>query len=207
MDEAEHSSQEAITRLLKSNLLIVGILCVGILLVIIGLVQIFSNSSPEITFESGPTQDVKASTTQKIMVDVEGAVINPGVYTLSANARVHDALIAAGGAAGDADHTYIARTLNLAQKITDGSKLYIPRLGELATSTPVGLSLSSNTSKSSTVNINSATMEELDTLAGVGTVTAQKIIDNRPYKNITELVSKKVIGQTVFDKIKDSISL
>lgn len=206
MDE-ESSSQETIVKLLKSNLLIVGILCVGLILVIIGLVQIFSNKSPEIAFES-TTQEVKALSTQKIMVDVEGAVIRPGVYSLSDNSRVQDALIAAGGAAGNADHAFIAKTLNLAQKLTDGVKLYIPRVGELPTaSTSIGLSSSSSQSKTGTVSINSATLEELDVLTGVGKITAQKIIDNRPYKDLAELVSKKAVGQSVFDKIKSSISL
>lgn len=206
MDE-DVSSQVALLELVKSNLLIVGVLCVGVFLIIIGLVQIFAKKAPEIAFEAA-TQEVKAVSIQKIMVDVEGSVIRPGVYSLPDGSRVQDALIAAGGASGNADHAFIAKTLNLAQKLTDGVKLYIPAEGEIATTQiSVGLSSISDKAVAGAVSINSATLSELDTLSGVGPVTAQKIIDNRPYGDVTELVSKKVVGQSVFEKIKTSISL
>jgi competence protein ComEA len=206
MDE-DVSSHEALLELVKSNLLIVGVFCVGIIFIIVGLVQIFSKKTPEISFESG-TQEVKAVSVQKIMVDVEGAVMRPGVYSLPDGSRVQDALIAAGGASGNADHAFIAKTLNLAQKLTDGMKLYIPAEGEITTTqVSVGLISGSEKAQTGVVSINSATLSELDTLSGVGPVTAQKIIDNRPYGDVAELVSKKVVGQSVFEKIKTSISL
>jgi len=206
MDE-DVSSQEAFLELVKSNLLIVGVLCVGVILIVIGLVQIFIKKAPEIAFESA-TQEVKAVSIQKIMVDVEGSVIRPGVYSLPDGSRVQDALIAAGGASGNADHAFIAKTLNLAQKLSDGTKLYIPAEGEITTSQgAIGLISESEKAGAGIISINSATLPELDTLSGVGPVTAQKIIDNRPYSDVAELVSKKIVGQSVFEKIKTSISL
>lgn len=206
MDE-DVSSQVALLELVKSNLLIVGVLCFGVILIIIGLVQIFTKKAPEIAFESA-TQEVKAVSIQKIMVDVQGAVMRPGVYSLPDGSRVQDVLIAAGGASGNADHAFIAKNLNLAQKLSDGMKLYIPMEGEIVTTqVVVGLSSGSEKAKTGTISINSSTLSELDTLSGVGPVTAQKIIDNRPYGDVAELVSKKVVGQSVFEKIKTSISL
>jgi competence protein ComEA len=60
-------------------------------------------------------------------------------------------------------------------------------------------------SSTGSVNINQATEEELDALPGVGPVTAQKIISNRPYQSVDDLVSKKAVGQSVFSKIKDQV--
>jgi competence protein ComEA len=61
--------------------------------------------------------------------------------------------------------------------------------------------------QSGVININSATESELDKLSGVGPVTAQKIIDGRPYSNLSDLVAKKILTQKAFDKIKDQISV
>jgi competence protein ComEA len=57
------------------------------------------------------------------------------------------------------------------------------------------------------ININSASAQQLDTLPGIGTVRAQKIIDNRPYSTINDLVKKKVLGEGIFEKLKDQISV
>ncbi|PIR78793.1 MAG: competence protein ComEA, partial [Candidatus Levybacteria bacterium CG10_big_fil_rev_8_21_14_0_10_36_30] len=133
----------------------------------------------------------------------------PGVFRLPPDARVQDALIAAGGISAQADRNFIEKSLNLAQKLTDGAKIYIPRQGEVATSTKLTTGLSVDTSQSvrGQININSATLVQLDTLPGVGQVIGQKIIDNRPYSDISQLVSKKIVSQKTFDKLKDSIGI
>ncbi|MEK9176222.1 MAG: helix-hairpin-helix domain-containing protein, partial [Patescibacteria group bacterium] len=107
-----------------------------------------------------------------------------------------------GGMSEDADRDYVQKNINLAQKASDGLKIYVPRLGEQV------LSASNSTSDSPgpVLNINSATFSDLDSLPGVGQVTADKIIQGRPYSDINELVERKIVGQAVFEKIKDKIS-
>ncbi|MCL5784819.1 MAG: helix-hairpin-helix domain-containing protein, partial [Patescibacteria group bacterium] len=98
----------------------------------------------------------------------------------------------------------LSKNLNLAQKVSDGMKVYIPKTEEAGKSaTPVA---SGESSVSSLININSATAEELDKLPGVGSTTAQNIIGKRPYGSIEELLTKKAVSRAVYEKIKGAIS-
>lgn len=142
--------------------------------------------------------------TQKLIsVDVAGAVLNPGVYQLPESARVEDAVNAAGGFAEQASGEYISKYLNLAQKLVDGSKIYIPKTGEQLSGSQMGSV--AGTATPSKVNINSSTQSELEALSGIGPVTASKIISDRPYQSVDELVSKKVVSKAVFEKIKEQL--
>jgi competence protein ComEA len=187
----------------------------GLMFLVYGLVSLTgSNKQKEdILFESGhqsTSGSAEAKEEQKkITIDVEGAVEKPGVYSLPSSARVQDALIAAGGMSRDADRVQIAKGLNLAAKIVDGGKIYIPRSGEqaLASSGNPTDDLRQNVLGSGTININIASAKDLDILPGVGEVTAQKIISNRPYGSVDELLSKKVVGQKVFEQIKEKIAV
>lgn len=129
-----------------------------------------------------------------ITIDIEGAVNHPGVYELPLGARVEDAIVAAGGFSSDADEDAIGKTVNRAVKISDGAKLYIPKTGQ-------------TTAVSGNISINASSQSELESLSGVGPATAKKIMGGRPYQTLEELVSKKAIGQALFDKIKDQLSL
>lgn len=191
----------------KLQIASIALFFLGIILFGGGLIYSLRSSSDDtsedIKFESGSTSLTTGAQAneQKVTVDVEGAVVNPGVYNLTSNSRVKDALISAGGLSSDADRNWVEKNLNLALKISDGSKIYVPRIGEQVQSA------SSNSPNSTLININSATLSELDGLSGVGPVTAQKIIDGRPYSSIEDLRSKKIVGQSVFEKIKDKISI
>lgn len=152
----------------------------------------------------------------EITLDVEGAVLKPGVYKLPKDARIQDALIAAGGLSEKADREKVAKGLNLATKVLDGGKIYIPVVGDADVSTSGNISSIQNMSgqagqdsgsATGLININTATSDQLDSLPGVGPVTSAKIISNRPYRSIDELTSKKVISASVFGKIKDKISV
>ncbi|KKS80202.1 MAG: ComEA protein [Candidatus Beckwithbacteria bacterium GW2011_GWA2_43_10] len=140
----------------------------------------------------------------KLMADVGGAVMKPGVYELKGGARVNQALIAAGGLREEADREWVEKNLNLAAKVTDGQKIYIPSNKETIKDVP---SLSKGTSLSEKININTASITELDTLYGVGPATAQKIIDSRPYGSVEELVTKKVVSNKVYEAIKNQITV
>ena len=89
--------------------------------------------------------------------------------------------------------------------LSDGQKIYIPKLSETQNSVSVnGVSTGNISSK---ININSAGASDLDSLPGIGSVTAQKIIDARPYSAIEDLLNRKIVSQKVFDQIKEKISI
>ncbi|OGK14388.1 hypothetical protein A3I50_01630 [Candidatus Roizmanbacteria bacterium RIFCSPLOWO2_02_FULL_37_9] len=155
----------------------------------------------------------------KIFVDLSGAVENPNVYEITSGARLKDVLVLAGGLSSGADRSFFSRNFNLARILADQEKIYIPsseeieegRLKEseqaLINVQGQTLGASSQDLQSGKIKINSAPMDELDTLPGVGKVTAQKIIQNRPYESIEDLLNKKIVGKSVFEKIKDQIDL
>lgn len=163
--------------------------------------------------ENGSAHSSAKKATKQITIDIEGAVQKPGVYKLDSGSRIQDALIAAGGLAANADRLKVSQTVNLAALLTDSAKLYIPSIGEQSMASGGGTDVSSGGTNgvlgtaTKTVNINTASASELDALPGVGPATAQKIISNRPYEKIDDLVSKKAVGASVFAKIKDQISV
>jgi len=143
----------------------------------------------------------------KLVADVAGAVMKPGVYELKGNARVNEALIAAGGLGEEADREWVEKNLNLAAKVTDGQKIYIPSEGETEKVAPLQGKGTTLMTRLDLVNINTASSAELDTLWGVGEATAKKIIDSRPYGAVEELLTKKAVKNNVYEAIKDSVSV
>lgn len=149
-------------------------------------------------------EETPAAATGEVVTDVSGAVLKPGVYKLPGGSRVSDAISAAGGFSANADSQFVSKALNLAQKITDGAKIYVPQKGETVQGTSME---SSSNSISGKININGASQAQLESLPGIGPVTAGKIIGARPYSAIEDLTSKKVVGQKTFEKIKGAISV
>ena len=133
--------------------------------------------------------------------------MKPGVYELKGNARVNEALIAAGGLGEEADREWVEKNLNLAAKVTDGQKIYIPSEGETEKVAPLQGKGTTLMTRLDLVNINTASSAELDTLWGVGEATAKKIIDSRPYGAVEELLTKKAVKNNVYEAIKDSVSV
>ncbi len=192
--------------LVKKHWLPLSLGALGMIFFVYGLMGLFlgNESDSNLVFEpsSANQTPIEAKT---IFVDMEGAIVKPGLYKLPQNSRIQDGLVAAGGLSAQADRSYVAKNLNLATKLVDGAKVYIPIEGETE-------SIKSATGiKGSTlegfINLNSASEGELDSLPGVGPVTAQKIIDGRPYGSIQELLNKKIVGGKVFDQIKDRITV
>lgn len=183
----------------KRNIIPISLGTIGLLLLLIGVFQAFTQKSnePEIVFEESKEREVAI----ELVVDVGGAVMNPGVYKLASISRMVDALAAAGGLSEDADREFVEKNINLAGKISDGIKIYIPRAGEeiLAEDSESG-------SAGPVLNINVASSQDLETLPGIGEVTAQKIIEGRPYASTDELLNKKIIGSSTYEKIKDKIA-
>jgi competence protein ComEA len=198
--------------------LLPGVLGVaGLLFLGYGLLSVWQpkKDEPDILFEAASTKAGKTGDTahgtentgggkgREIAVDVEGAVQHPGVYRIDSQSRVEDALSAAGGYSAEADRQRISKTLNLASRVTDGAKVYIPAVGETA----VAGAETAGGDQSGIVSINGASQSEIEALPGIGAVTAGKLIQGRPYTSLEELMSKKVVGKKVFEQIKDKISL
>lgn len=199
--------REKYVPLIKQHWLVLALGLLGLIFFSYGLISLFFHKYPDdIIFETSKetleNESVASKKEQeKIVVDIEGAVMKPGVYTLPINSRVQDGLIAAGGLTSYAQRTWIAKNINLAQVLKDGIKLYIPYQGEIQGSQ------NSLDNSSNTININTASKSQLDSLSGVGEAMAQKIIDNRPYNTIEDLVEKKVVSKGVFEKIKERITV
>jgi len=149
------------------------------------------------------------ATSSGIVVDVEGAVRAPGVYTLPAGARVIDALRAAGGVAQGAD----AASINLARPLADGERVYIPRKGEAppAGAAPAGGGGGSSGGAAGKVNLNTASESELESLPGIGQVLAQRIVDYRtqhgPFHDVRDLLKVEGIGDKKFASLKDYVTV
>ncbi|HHX64389.1 MAG TPA: ComEA family DNA-binding protein [Chloroflexi bacterium] len=146
------------------------------------------------------------------LVYVTGAVRRPGVYTLSVDSRVIHAVEAAGGLADDAD----AEAVNLADRVTDAQRLYIPRVVTEEASAPaspptaVAAGAGSSVAVGGVVNINTATAVELETLPGIGPAYAQRIIEYReahgPFVGPEAIMDVSGIGPATFERIKDRIT-
>lgn len=204
---------EKYKELVKKNLLVLALGLVGMILFGYGLISLLlasKGSGEDIVFEanednSGNTSDsVKR---EKITVDIEGGVVNPGVYHLPFNSRIQDAISISGGLSDSADREFIAKNINLAVKLPDGAKIYIPKIGEATTNTTVMGAFSTLDIFETKININSASEQELDSLPGIGPVTSQKILNGRPYSSIDELLSKKIVGEKVFGQIMGKIGV
>ncbi len=141
-----------------------------------------------------------------LVVDVEGAVVRPGIIELPAGARVADALEAAGGYSPEADLAATASQVNLAAVVHDGQQIVVPITGAPAGSGATGEGGASG----GLVNLNSAAPDALDGLPGIGPVSVQKIVAARkqqPFGTLDELVSRKVLTSAQLDKIRDLVTV
>ncbi len=194
---------------------------VGVLFFIIAISFFIKtqNTSQDVVFSSSESSPSGKIVKSKIQVDIEGAVMAPGVYQIEEGSRITSVLAKAGGLSAEADRQWAAKNLNLAAKLVDGGKIYIPSLVETSEgkiqSSNIKIQNSSDLNNSSNllgvttgqVNINSASQSELEALPGIGSVTATKIINGRPYQTIEELKLKKIVGNSVYNKIKDLITI
>ena len=142
-------------------------------------------------------------------VDVSGSVMTPGVYTLPPGSIVADAIAAAGGPAPDAELDRI----NKAVEVKDGAQVYVPSHArplppQITNPSPTlaatARALSTGT-PAAPVDINTASVEELDRLPGVGPSIAQKIIDGRPYTKIEDLLRVNGIAQATLEKLRSYV--
>lgn len=160
---------------------------------------------------SDDESSAKSSSAAEVYVDVDGAVVRPGVYRLKDGARVSQAIDAAGGLTAEADVT----GLNRASKVADGQKIYVPKVGEQQTVSADGgadggaVLASGANDVAGLVNINTVSAAELQTLSGIGPSMAQSIIDERTkngaFASVDDLMRVSGIGEKKLAKIKDCI--
>lgn len=188
------------------------ILLLGIILFCFGFYFYYGSSADEEVFVVESMED-NTENSQTIIVEISGAVAKPGVYKLSSNSRIEDLLKEAGGFYNE-NKDWVERFINRASKLVDGQKVYIPAQNEQTDSLSANNlqgSIDSATGVlgvgSSLININTASQTQLESLWGIGPVYAKSIIDQRPYSDVSELTSKKIIKQNVFEKIKNQISV
>ena len=143
----------------------------------------------------------------RVVVDVVGAVRQPGLYRLEQGSRIADAVARAGGATRKADLAMI----NLAAPLADGEQVVVPKRGAPgAAASAAGGGAGTPGPPAGPVHLNTATLEQLDTLPGVGPVTAQKILDYRQkhgdFSSVDELDAVPGIGPARMDTLRDLVA-
>ncbi|MBU2595639.1 ComEA family DNA-binding protein [Patescibacteria group bacterium] len=173
---------------------------IGIILVII-----IALGAGSIIYSTEKSKDNLKISEEKIelSIDIEGAVKNPGVYTMKNGSLIQDAINIAGGLLETADNELLAKDVNRAELLKNNQKIIIPfkpqPTPEVAGETIAGK-----------ININTATLEQLDTLPGIGPVYGQRIIDYRKKKSFSsleEIMEIQGIGEKTFEKFKDLITI
>lgn len=162
------------------------------------------------TAASAPSADdagVPTTDASRIVVHVAGAVRSPGVYELTSAARAVDAVEAAGGLAADAD----GDAINLAARLADGQRVYVPRVGEEPPIDPAAGGEPGDTVPSGPLDINAATAQQLETLPGIGPATAAAIIAYRdlhgPFTSVDELAEVSGIGEAKLAAIRGLVTV
>ena len=183
----------------------------GVLLILVGVGGLFSKKEvsmeeTEVVVTTMLAEKTEVSTTQEtvIFVDIKGEVRNPGVYQMKVGDRVKDALEAAGGLTAEAD----SQKVNLAKRLEDQMVIVVPKVGEEAEEIPAGETRKEAT-KEGKVNINTATVEELKTLKGVGEKKAEAIIEyrkkNGSFQTKEDLMKVRGIGKKLFESFEERI--
>lgn len=197
-------NRENINRWIEKNRIGVVLALVSLSLIAAGILWMRAGEQRGEVKVLGATDASVSAMPAQIVVDVAGAVVHPGIYRLAIGSRVMEALEAAGGLSEEADTDWVEARVNRAAKLTDGQKIFIPTRNS---NTQITNDKSSSNVENSKISINSSSQAELESLNGVGEATAKKIIDNRPFQNLEELVSKKCVTQKTYDQIVTQISL
>ena len=196
-------------------------LVLGLVLIMVGLGLAWRDVSEgervEVIKDGGSRQtrlqEVKGSIKQdlgdieresKVVIDIGGEVMKAGVYELTSGSRVIDILVKAGGLSEEADRDWVEINLNKAEMLRDGQKIYIPNK-------KITNNQFSNEQTTEMVSLNNASSKELEELPGIGPSLAGRIIDYREenggFRDVNEIKLVSGIGEKMFEKIKDKITL
>jgi competence protein ComEA len=156
---------------------------------------------------AAPALEVEEEPPRELVVHVAGAVARPGLYRLAEGSRVDDAIGLAGGAGPKAALDLV----NLAAPVADGQQVIVPLRGSAGATPATGSTASEGGAPGAKVRLNSATLDELDELPGVGPVTAQQILDyretNGAFRSIDELDAVPGIGPARLEQLRPLVDL
>lgn len=163
--------------------------------------------TPKISHKKA-AKPVAAKNSKFITVDIFGAINKQGVYQIEGDKRLNDLIAIAGGLSKDAD----IKNINRAKTLSDQEKVYIPYIGEIATSTKTDSGgLAPSDSDNEKVNLNSADASELQKLNGIGEKKAEQIIsyrdENGPFKDPKDLTKVSGIGDKTFEAMADKVTV
>ena len=171
-----------------------------------GLPYAATSTSPGSTAVTATTA-AAAGSSAAVVVHVAGAVAEPGVYELPGGSRVHVAIDAAGGPLPRAEPS----ALNLAAPLVDGERIYVPRVGERVPVAVDEATSGAGADPSAPIDVNHATVDELDELPGIGPATAAAIVEHReengPFASVDDLEAVRGIGPAKLDAIRDLVSV
>jgi competence protein ComEA len=149
-----------------------------------------------------PIRIIDAPRSTAVVVQVDGAVMRPGVFPLPAGARIADALAAAGGAGPDADLSAV----NLARPLRDGERVSVPLRSSAEAPSGGVQGLPGN---GAVLDLNAATAADLEALPGVGPVLARRVVDHRtqhgPFRRLDELLQVKGVGPRLLERLRPRI--
>ena len=189
--------------LIRGHLGLVAVAILGTVSLIVGGVGIwrsFTYTPSYILYPSTNSTELKtdqeASTRTVFTVDISGAVVHPGIYELSNGSRVQDVVLMAGGFQAKSDQAYIHRSLNLAKKLVDQEKIYIPFQDDQA--------LSSSASQVSTAySLNGASKSDVLEWIGVGEKRAEQILAERPYKDVEDFLKRSGVASNFIEVMRE----
>jgi len=209
VDKIKHAFEDVI----RDRKTLIKILSVFLILLIAAVLKIHDSSASDITIESTTesseetaVEEEKDAGIQDICVDIGGAVKDPGVYHVAKDTRLYQVIEMAGGLAEDAD----TDSVNRASFVEDGQKIIIPVKGGEGTESNAYSTgnVSPGLTGTGLVNINTASLDELKSLNGIGDVIAERIIEYRAshvFKSKEDIMSVEGIGKGIYEKIKDRI--
>lgn len=200
-----------------------GALAAAGVLAVVAFLAAASGPSDSIVVEPGATASAATAgssgagagpepTPRRVLVEVSGAVVSPGVYELPEDARIGDAITAAGGLGPRVDAARADRELNLAAPVSDGIEIHVASRDDPVDAAAVSGpdAPRSPAAAASLVDVNRATAAELEALPGIGPATAAKILaarDERPFATVDELRSRRVLGASTFDKVRELVTV
>ena len=231
IEKVKEKIKGAITniRKLDKDYIVIGIIIIAVIIFIvlnIGKVTEFNKGEKENTTINASIEESKNDIEEKenkenkeetkemgtgIFVHIDGWIQNPGVYEIKENDRVNTIIEKAGGLKEGAS----IKSINLAARLSDGDKIYIPNREEekqIETTEVKGNNIGTvKITKNSKININKASISELKQITGIGESTANKIIDYRDnvgkFKKIEDIKEVKGIGDSKYESIKDKITI